>query len=79
MKTLLEVQIEAIEALTEAEEKTEKLIEIICLKFPRNEEELRLLHKALRELVAINILYGRVQVRQETLLKDDTRNTEKEG
>lgn len=79
MRDLLEVQLEAIEALQTAEEKIERLINVISFTFSNTDEESTLLRKALRELVEISTLYGRVTIRHEILLKDDTRNTEKEG
>lgn len=79
MRDLLEVQLEAIEALQTAEEKIERLINVISFTFSNTDEESTLLRNALRELVEISTLYGRVTIRHEILLKDDTRNTEKEG
>jgi hypothetical protein len=79
MKDLLEVQLEAIEALQAAEERIEVFINIICLGSSKAGEDLAMLRKTLRELVAISTLYGKVQIRHEILLKDDTTNTEKEG
>jgi len=82
MRSLLETQLSAIEAIQFTEEQTEKIIEDICCVYGTTEYNTAFLNKALRDLVSISILYGKVITRHEMLLKDDRNigeNPQKEG